>query len=109
MSLRRPGMQASRPSRTPVEHLCDTHHLGPSGHPGCPVPSPTYSQPIAQHSTVAVATELQCCFVLGRSRIAVGWTLVCYVMTKDVSARTLPPQVSINPRGCVWRHRLRSP
>lgn len=57
---------------------------------------------------VAVAAELQCCLALGR-RIAVGYTFVLYVTYKDVSAITQSPQVSINPRGCVWRHRPRSP
>lgn len=50
------------------------------------VPFPTYSQPFVQHSAVAVATELQCCFVLGR-RIAVGYTFVYYVIIKGLYLR----------------------
>lgn len=37
--------------KTPLSiYATPTHHLGPSGHPGCPIPSPPYSQPIVQHS-----------------------------------------------------------
>lgn len=79
-SLKRPGTQGSCPSRKPCRAFMRHPPSWSMRTPRVPcVQPPTYSQPIVHHHTVAVAAELQRCFVLGR-RIALGYTSPSYVI-----------------------------